>query len=95
MANVPDEAVESLAYASHKDGELAPLTKDTPFKRAFGRKECGRQLCSLLNAMLCTGVGSPLAIADILNVESKDTNLRSVIFVSVRNTCRPLVPTAC
>lgn len=79
-----DSDVEALADAPHESGELAPLTKDTPFKRAFGAKGCEPQLRDLLNAMLCSGADTDLAVAEILNVESRDTLVRSVIFVSTR-----------
>lgn len=83
-----EEVIAKLASEAHAAGELASLTKDTPFKRAFGRIDCQVQLCSLLNAMLCNEDNSPLEVVEVLNVESKDTVLRSVIYVSaVRKFC--------
>lgn len=57
-------------------GELAPLTLDTPFKRALGTMAAKDTLKHFLNSLL----GEPVEIASIENVEIKSAVTRSVIF---------------
>lgn len=68
----------SLAL-TNVDGNLAPLTLDTPFKRAFGTKESVNTLKHLLNAVL-RGTDSSFDIAQVENVHINSSQLRSVIF---------------
>ena len=50
---------------------LAPLTRDVPFKRAFGMESSKESLKHLLTAAYGGSGASPLAILSIENVELK------------------------
>lgn len=82
MADNLEDATIDLVVQGFPANKLAPLTKDTPFKRAFGSEGCEEQLRDLLNAMLCNPAESEVDVAQILNVERKDATYRNVVYVS-------------